>query len=72
METTKKMETKTLELPDGFDGDYNLFMNKLPSSWDFRTGFASEVLEKVRDLIIEEFQKVAEWKTRSQSVEAKQ
>ena len=41
-------------------GDYNLIMNHLPSSWDVRSEWAQNVLDKIKDVLLEERKKLEE------------
>jgi len=54
--TSTKYEKK---FPDeSFEGDYNQIVNSLPSSWDLRTDWGMELVGKLKDLAIDEANKI--------------
>jgi hypothetical protein len=51
---------KKHKLPEAEEGDINYILNKMPKAWDLRTPFGMCVLEKMRDVLIDEVNKVSE------------
>jgi|TARA_Y100000034_G_C6519077_1_gene223326 hypothetical protein len=50
----------TKKLPADVEGDLNLISNRIPSVWDMRTEVGNKILEKIKDLIIDEVKKLPE------------
>ena len=44
----------TQDKTEAEDGDYNYICNKLPNSWDLRSGWARDLVWKMRNLAKEE------------------
>lgn len=57
------------KLPSDLQGDLNLISNRLPSYWDLRTGIAQEILEKMKDVLIEETGKLMKIQQRNKEVQ---
>jgi hypothetical protein len=50
------------QLPEAEQGDFNHVVNSLPTYWDMRTPFGQVLIEKLKDLAIDEANKLMEAK----------
>ena len=54
-----KAKKKYIEdLPEAERGDISYIFNKLPNAWDLRSDWARGVVEKMKDLAIDETNKI--------------